>query len=242
MKNTTNTNTIKTTTLCKQLLNNALYTTKEHYIGKSIGENIYKEWQKALADLKTNSFQYYEALANERENLEVFEKSVYTSIKNLLTLVGTVPCKEDKTVSSKINSAILFQDAINLSVKLDSKVEISKLVSARENLRLAKKEYRDNCLTDNGFVKQGLNQNYIDSFTSTIEKCQAEINKLLQVKGNSVFGTSEVKLSTFAKKFEIQLRKAMLKQYNFTVAEVKAKKQAQKQERKANRSKTTTTK
>lgn len=242
MSNTTN--KTKVTTLCKNLLINAEYTTNDRFIGKSIGESIFKNWLEALKDLKAASYQYYEAVATERAetDIEVFEKSVYTALKNLLSLVGEIPTKENAEVTSKINSAILFMDAVNLAVKLDSKVEIKKLVTARENLRIAKKEYRDNCLTENGVVKSGLNQAYIDNFDNAIKAAQTEVDKLLTVKGNSVFGTSEVKLSTFAKKFEIQLRKQMLKQYNFTVAEVKEQKTKQKQTRKANRSKAKTNK
>lgn len=234
----TNTNKAKTTTLCKNLLINAEYTTNDRFIGKSIGESIFKSWIEALTDLKKTAFQYYEAVATERAeaDIEVFEKTVYSALKNVLSLVGEIPTKENAEVTSKINSSILFIDAVNLAVKLDSKVEVKKLVTAREQLRLAKKEYRENCLTENGIVKSGLKAEYIATFDNAIKTAQAEVDKLLTVKGNSVYGTSEVKISTFAKKFEIQLRKQMLKQYNFTVAEVKEQKQKQKQTRKANRS------
>ena len=241
---TTTTNKIKTTTLCKNLLINAEYTTNDRFIGKSIGEAIFKNWLEALKDIKQTAFQYYEAIATERAeaDLQVFEKSVYTAIKNLLSLVGDIPTRENAEVTSRINSAVLFIDAVNLAVKLDSKVEVKKLVNAREQLRIAKKEYRANCLNDNGIVKSGLNAEYIATFENAIKTAQSEVEKLLSVKGNSVFGTSEVKLSTFAKKFEVQLRKQMLKQYNFSVAEVKEQKQKQKQTRKANRSAKATSK
>lgn len=238
MKNNTNNNVkVKVTTLGKNLLLNAQYTDKSHFIGKSIGEKTFAEWQKALKDLKHNAFEYYEALAEERENIADFEKSVYTSIKALLSIVGEVPTKEDETVTSKINSSVLFFDSVKLAVKEDSKVEVNKLVKAREALRQAKMEYRKNCLTEDGIVKNGLTEAYITKYAEAIKTATAEVEKLLKVKGNSVFGTEEVKLGTFAKKFEICLRKAMLKQYHWTVKEVKQTEQKQKQTRKANRNK-----
>ena len=233
----TTTSTPTTTTLCKTLLLNASYTTNNKFVGKSAGETVYKNWIDSLKELKHNSFLYYEALANERANIADFEKDVYTSIKKVLAVVGDIPTKDNPTVKTKINSKILFADSVAFAVKTDSKIEVKKLTTAREQKKQAVKAYRDNCLTKDGIPKNGLNADYVKSFETAITTAQAEIDKLLKIANNSVYGTTEVSISTFAKKFEIQLRKQMLKQYHFTVKEAKEQKQALKTERKKNRKK-----
>lgn len=237
--NNNNTKKVTTSIFCRQLLNNAKYTDNNHFISKTqVGDENFKQWLEKLAEVKHNAFLYYEALANEKDT-EACEKAVYTSLKSIIALIGEIPTSDGKE-STKINSAVLFNNAVTLAVKLDSKIEVKKLVEARDNLRLAKKNYRENCLTDKGFVKNGLSADYVKAFTDSIEKYQKEVDNLLSKANNSVFGTSEVKISTFAKKFEIQLRKEVTKKHGFTSAEAKAEKQKQKQTRKQNRSKATT--
>lgn len=225
-----------TTTLCKNLINNASFTNR--FIGKSIGESIYKKWIEALTEVKHNAFLYYEAEATGRteEQIEQAEKLVYTSIKNLLSLVGEIPTK-DGQASTKINSSVLFLDSVRYAVNDNAKIEVEKLKKARQTKADLTKAYKKACLTDSGIVKNGLTEAYIASFTKPIDEANKQIEALLNKANNSVFGTEEAKISTFAKKFEIQLRKAIINQYNFTVKEANAQKQAQKQTRKANRSK-----
>lgn len=232
MKNTST--TFNPSTLCKALLNNAQFTTASHFIGKSIGENIYSDWKKAITELKHNSFNYYVALADEVPEIEEYKNKVYTSIKNLLALVGEIPTSDGKS-KSKINSSVLFADSVALAVKIDSKVEVTSVINARQALRTAKTEYKNNCLTKDGKPKKGLTEEYVKGFTDTIDKAQKKLDDLLAVANYSVYGTKEQSFATFAKKFEIQLRKAMLKQYNFTAKEAKAEKDKLNQTRKENR-------
>lgn len=230
MKNTT----FNPSTLCKALLSNAQFTTASHFIGKSIGENIYSDWKKALTELKHNSFKYYVALVDEVPNIEEYKNTVYTSIKNLLALVGEIPTADGKT-KSKINSSVLFADAVSLAVKIDGKVEVSSVVNARQNLRTVKTDYKNSCFTKDGKLKKGITEEYLETFTLAIDTAQKTLDELLSVANYSVYGTKEQSFATFAKKFEIQLRKAMLKQYNFTAKEAKAEKDKLSQARKENR-------
>lgn len=232
MKNTNT--TFVPSTLCKNLLTNAQYTTASHFIGKSIGENIYADWKKALTELKHNSFNYYVALVDEVPNIEEYKNKVYSSIKSLLFLVGEIPTA-DGMATSKINSSVLFADAVSLAVKIDGKVEVSSVVNARQNLRTVKTDYKNSCFTKDGKLKKGITEEYLETFTLAIDTAQRTLDDLLSVANYSVYGTKEQSFSTFAKKFEIQLRKAMLKQYNFTAKQAKAEKDKLNQARKENR-------
>ena len=231
---------IKTTQLCKALLLNAKYTDSAHFVSKTkVGEETFAKWQKALKILCHNGFEYYKGLeefAEDSDRQTNLGKEVYSALKDVLSLVGKIPTADGKA-ESKINSAILFYDVIRCAVKDDGKKEVSSLVKAREEKATAMKEYRKNCLTDDGFVKNGLQQSYIDSHKKAIETAQAKIEKLLSVANNSVYSTTEVKSSAFAKKFEIALRKQMTKQYSWTSAEVKAEAKALADKRKSNRGK-----
>lgn len=234
MTNNTNT-TVKTSTLCKALINNAKFTDSTHFINKtSIGETTFKKWLECLKDVSNKSFLYYEAIAENRENIETFEKAVYTSIKNLLALVGKVPTIDGKAETT-VNSSILFYDAIRLAIKDDAKIEVKALMDAREAKKKAQKEYRENCLTSDGIVKNGLTESYINSFAKPITEAQTKIDTLLKKANASVFGTTEQKPTVFNKKFEIALRKAILNQYHWTVKEANKAKEEAKQTRKANR-------
>ena len=82
-----------------------------------------------------------------------------------------------------------------------------------------------------------MQEDFIKAKEQAIKDANAEIEKHLSKANASIFATAEVKIGTFAKNFEIALRKAMLKQYNFTAEQAKAEKEAKKQEREANRGK-----
>lgn len=230
---------IKTTTLCKKLLINAKYTDSTHFVNKtSVGEEVFSNWQKALKNLSHCGFEYYkglEDLADDTDKISILEKEVYSALKEVLSLVGKVPTADGKA-ESKINSSILFVDVLRCAVKDDGRQEVKALVKAREDKANAMKEYRKNCLTDDGIVKNGLTQAYIDQHSKAITDAQSRIEKLLSVANNSVYATTENKLSAFAKKFEIALRKQITKQYNWSSAEVKAEEKALKDKRKSNRS------
>ena len=90
-------------------------------------------------------------------------------------------------------------------------------------------------MTKEGKPKRGLTEEYVKGFISAIDAAQKKLDDLLAVANYSVYGTKEQSYATFAKKFEIQLRKAMLKQYNFTAKEAKAEKDKLNQARKENR-------
>lgn len=230
---TTNTTT-KTTTLCKVLLTNAKYTNR--FVGKSNGEALFTSWINALKALKHSAFAYYVAEAGEATEAVIAEaeKAVYTEVKALLSLIGDIPTVDGKE-STKLSAKVLFLDSVRLSVNDKAKQEIEALTKAREALRTAKAEYKKDCLTDEGFLKRGLEEAYIASKEQAIKEATAEVEKLLNKANASVFATAEVKTGTFAKAFEIALRKAMLKQYNFTAEQAKAEKEAKKAEREANR-------
>ncbi len=238
MTNTTTTTTaIKTTTLCKVLLTNAKYTNR--FIGKSNGEALFTSWINALKALKASAFNYYKAEA-EGATAEVIaeaEKAVYTEIKALTALIGDIPTSDGKA-STKLSAKVLFLDSIRFAINDKARLEIEALAKAREVLRSAKKEYKDSCLTSEGFLKRGLEEAYITAKEEAIKTASAEVEKLLNKANASVYATAEVKLGTFAKSFEIALRKAMLHNYNFTAEEAKAEKEAKKAERKANRGST----
>lgn len=231
---------IKTTQICKKLLLNAKYTDSAHFVNKtSVGEETFAKWQKALKTLCHNGFEYYKGLedfAEDNDKISALEKDVYSALKDVLAIVGKIPTADGKA-ESKVNSAILFVDVLRCAVKDDGKKEVKSLVKAREDKASAMKEYRKNCLTDDGIVKNGLQQSYIDKHTKAIKDAQSRIEKLLSVANNSVYATLENKPSAFAKKFEIALRKQMLKQYNWTVAEVKAEEKSIADKRKSNRGK-----
>ena len=240
MKNTnTNTNTqatnsVKASTLCRVLLANAKYTNR--FVGKSNGEALYTNWLNALKALKASAFAYYKAEAEQAEASAIAEaeKAVYTEIRALTALIGDIPTADGKE-STRLSAKVLFLDSIRFAVNDKARLEIEALSKAREALRTAKKEYKDNCLTSDGFLKKGLNEEYIKAKEEAIKEANANIEKYLNKANASVYATAEVKIGTFAKSFEIALRKAMLKQYNFTAEQAKAEKEAKKAEREANR-------
>ena len=237
MTNTTTTTTTKaitTTTLCKVLLSNAKYTNR--FIGKSNGEALFEKWIGSLKALKASAFAYYKAEAEgaTAEAIAEAEKAVYSDIRSLLALIGDIPTADGKE-STRLSAKVLFLDSIRFAINDKARLEVASLVKAREALKTAKKEYKDNCLTADGFLKKGLSEDYIKAREEAIKTASAEIDKLLNKANNSVFATAEVKIGTFAKHFEIALRKAMLHNYNFTAEEAKAEKEAKKAERKANR-------
>lgn len=231
-----NTQAVKTTTLCRVLLTNAKYSNR--FVGKSNGEALFSNWITALKALKTSAFNYYKAEAEQAEASVIAEaeKAVYTEIRSLLALVGDIPTADGKE-STRLSAKVLFLDSITFAVNHKARNEIEALAKAREALKTAKKEYKDNCLTADGFLKKGLNEEYIKAREEAIKEANANIEKLLNRANASVFATAEVKIGTFAKHFEIALRKAMLHNYNFTAEEAKAEKEAKKQEREANRGK-----
>ena len=237
MKNVTTataTATIKATTLCKVLLQNAKYTNR--FIGKSHGEALYTSWINALKALKITAFAYYKAEA-EQAKAEVIaeaETDVYTEIKALTALIGDIPTADGKE-STKLSAKVLFLDSIRFAVNDKAKNEIKALTEAREALRTAKAEYKKNCLTEQGTLKRGLSEEYITAKEEAIKTASARVEECLNKANASVYATAEVKIGTFAKSFEIALRKAMLKQYNFTAEQAKAEKEAKKAEREANR-------
>lgn len=239
MKNTnatTATATIKASTLCKALLTNAKYTNR--FIGKSNGEALFEKWIGSLKALKASAFAYYKAEAEQAEASVIAEaeKAVYTDIRSLLSLVGDIPTADGKE-ATRLSAKVLFLDSITFAVNHKAKAEIEALCKAREALKTAKKDYKDNCLTADGFLKKGLNDDYIKAKEQAIKDANADIEKYLNKANASVFATAEVKIGTFAKHFEIALRKAMLVNYNFTAEQAKAEKEAKKQERKQNRGK-----
>ena len=237
MKNTnTNTNAVKVTTLCKVLLTNAKYTNR--FIGKSNGEALFTTWINALKTVKASAFAYYKAEA-EQSTAEVIaeaEKAVYTEIRSLLSLIGDIPTADGKE-STRLSAKVLFLDSIAFAVNHKAKNEIEALTKAREALKTAKAEYKKDCLTADGLLKRGIEESLITAREKAIKDASADIEKYLNKANASIFATSEVKIGTFAKHFEIALRKAMLKQYNFTAEEAKAEKEAKKAEREANRGK-----
>ena len=241
MTNTTNNNqavnqAVKVSTLCKVLLTNAKYSNR--FIGKSNGEALFTAWINALKAVKASAFAYYKAEAEQAEASVIAEaeKAVYTEIRSLLSLVGDIPTADGKE-STRLSAKVLFLDSIAFAVNHKAKQEIEALAKAREALKTAKKEYKDNCLTADGFIKKGLNEEYIKAKEEAIKEANAGIEKLLNKANASIFSTAEVKIGTFAKHLEIALRKAMLHNYNFTAEQAKAEKEAKKQERKANRGK-----
>lgn len=225
---------VKVTTLCKVLLSNAKYTNR--FIGKSNGEALFASWINACKALKAKAFAYYKAEAEQAEASVIAEaeKAVYAEIRSLLALVGDIPTKDGKE-ATRLSAKVLFLDSVGFAVNHKAKQEIEALAKAREALRTAKKEYKDNCLTSDGFLKKGLNDEYIKAKEEAIKEANASIEKLLDKANASVYATAEVKIGTFAKAFEIALRKAMLVNYNFTAEQAKAEKEAKKAERKANR-------
>jgi hypothetical protein len=227
---------IKVTTLCKVLLQNAKYTNR--FVGKSHGEALFNTWIGSLKTLKASAFAYYKAEAEQAEASVIAEaeKALYTEIRSLLSLVGDIPTSDGKE-STKLSAKVLFLDSIAFAVNHKAKQEIEALTKAREALKTAKKEYKDNCLTADGFLKKGLNDEYIKAREQAIKDANASIEKLLNKANASVFSTAEVKIGTFAKNFEIALRKAVSNQYHFTAEQAKAEKEAKKQEREANRGK-----
>ena len=235
-KNTTNAQVVKTTTLCRVLLTNAKYSNR--FVGKSNGEALFNNWISALKSLKASAFAYYKAEAEGEEASVIAEaeKKVYTEIKSLLALVGDIPTADGKE-STRLSAKVLFLDSIIFAVNHKARNEIEALAKAREGLKTAKKEYKDNCLTADGFLKKGLNEEYIKAKEEAIKTASAEVEKLLNKANASVFATAEVKIGTFAKHFEIALRKAMLHNYSFTSEQAKAEKEAKKKEREANRGK-----
>lgn len=230
----TNNQAVKVSTLCKVLLSNAKYTNR--FVGKSNGEALFSSWITSLKALKASAFAYYKAEAEGKEAsiIAEAEKAVYTEIKALTALVGDIPTSDGKA-SSRLSAKVLFLDSIRFAINDKAKKEIEALREAREALRKAKKEYKDDCLTADGFLKKGLNDEYIKAKEEAIKEANANIEKYLAKANASVYATAEVKIGTFAKAFEIALRKAMLKQYNFTAEEAKAEKEAKKAEREANR-------
>lgn len=240
MKNTNTNNQavnqVKASTLCKVLLTNAKYTNR--FVGKSNGEALFTNWINALKTLKTSAFAYYKAEAEQAEASVIAEaeKAVYTEIKALISLIGDIPTADGKE-STKLSAKVLFLDSIRFAINDKARIEIEALAKAREALKTAKKEYKDNCLTADGFLKKGLNEEYVKAKEEAIKEANANIEKLLNKANASIYATAEVKIGTFAKAFEIALRKAMLKQYNFTAEQAKAEKEAKKAEREANRGK-----
>ena len=238
MKNTntttTTTATVKASTLCRVLLTNARYTNR--FVGKSNGEALFTAWLNALKALKASAFAYYKAEAEQAEPAVIAEaeKAVYTEIRALTALIGDIPTADGKE-STKLSAKVLFLDSIRFSINDKARLEIEALAKAREALRTAKKAYKDDCLTADGFLKKGLNDEYIKAREEAIKEANADIEKYLSKANASVYATAEVKIGTFAKSFEIALRKAMLKQYNFTAEQAKAEKEAKKAEREANR-------
>lgn len=240
MKNNNNTTNgkqeIKITTLCKILLQNAKYSNR--FIGKSHGEALFSTWQGALKALKHSAFAYYKAEAEQvtTEAIAEAEKAVYTEIRGLTALIGVIPTADGKE-STTLSAKVLFLDSIRFAINDKAKQEIEALTKAREALRTAKAEYKKDCLTADGFLKNGISEAMKTAREEAIKTASADVEKYLNKANASVFATAEVKLGTFAKNFEIALRKAMLKQYNFTAEEAKAEKEAKKAEREANRGK-----
>lgn len=229
-------NSVKVSTLCRVLLTNSKYTNR--FIGKSNGEALFNTWINALKALKASAFNYYKAEAEQAEASVIAEaeKAVYNEIRSLLALVGDIPTADGKE-STKLSAKVLFLDAIRFAINDKAKQEIEALTKAREALKTAKSEYKKNCLTEQGTLKRGLTDAYINEKEEAIKTASAEVEKHLNKANASVFATAEVKIGTFAKHFEIALRKAILKQYNFTAEEAKAEKEAKKAEREANRGK-----
>ena len=239
MKNANNANNqqvIKVSTLCKVLLSNAKYTNR--FVGKSNGEAVFTSWINALKALKSTAFAYYKAEAEgaEASVIAEAEKAVYTEIKALTALIGDIPTADGKE-STKLSAKVLFLDAIRFAINDKAKQEIKALTDAREALKQAKAEYKKDCLTEQGTIKRGLQDDFITAKEQAIKDAQESVNKYLEKANASVFATAEVKIGTFAKSFEIAIRKAMLKQYNFTAEQAKAEKEAKKAEREANRGK-----
>ena len=232
--NTKVVNQVKASTLCRVLLTNAKYTNR--FVGKSNGEALFTAWINALKALKSTAFAYYKAEAEgaEASAIAEAEKAVYTEIKALTALIGDIPTSDGKE-STKLSAKVLFLDSIRFAINDKAKNEIEALTKTREALRTAKAEYKKNCLTEQGTLKRGLAEEYITAKEEAIKEANADIEKHLNKANASVFATAEVKIGTFAKSFEIALRKAMLKQYNFTAEEAKAEKEAKKAEREANR-------
>lgn len=249
MKNTTN-----TTILCKTLLHNAKFTTK--FVNKStIGEENFKKWDSACNELRLKAFEYYKGLAlANNEEVVTLEKEVYTSLKNVLALVGEVPTKDEKATSKipcnslvfdgEVCKGTLFNDVIAIAVNRVAKIEKQKLLDLRQDKKTIAKKYKEDCFNDNGTPKNGVNAELFASYQAQIDEKQAQIEKLLDIANNSIYGTTIAKKGKFLKEFEISLRKVVTQRHNFTVEEVKAEKEALKKTRKTNRAKTnkTTTK
>lgn len=229
-----NTNNNQTTTLCKVLLNNAKYTNR--FINKVDHKAIIEPWTNACKMIKSSAFAYYKAEAEQAEPAVIAEaeKKVYDSIRFLLSLVGDIPTADGKE-STRLSAKVLFLDSIAFAVNHKAKQEIEALTKAREALKTAKKVYKDDCLTSIGTLKNGLNEDYIKVREKAIVEANADIEKYLARANASIYATAEAKQGTFAKAFEISLRKAMLHNYNFTAEQAKAEKEAKKQERKSNR-------
>lgn len=240
MKNNTNTAnnsvSVKVTTLCKVLLQNAKYTNR--FIGKSHGESLFTTWTGSLKTLKASAFAYYKAEAEEAEASVIAEaeKALYNEIRALTALVGDIPTSDGKE-ATRLSAKVLFLDSIRFAVNDKARKEVEALTKAREALRTAKAEYKKDCLTEDGLLKRGLSEDFVTAKEKAIKDASAEVEKLLGKANNSVFATAEVKIGTFAKNFEIALRKAIAKQYNFTAEEAKKAKEEQKKQREANRGK-----
>lgn len=240
--------TVKTTVLCKALLNNAKFTTK--FVNKSvIGEEGFKVWENACNDLRLKAFEYYKGLAlATSEEVVTLEKEVYTSLKNVLSLVGEVPTVDEKTTSKipcnslvfdgEICKGTLFADIVAIAVNRVAKIEKQKLIDLRQDKKTIAKKYKETCFNENGTPKNGVAQETFASFQAQIDEKQAQIDKLLNIANNSVYGTSIAKKGKFLKEFEISLRKVVTQRHNFTVEEVKKEKEEVKKARKSNRKKT----
>lgn len=235
-----NTNTTKTTVLCKTLIYNADFTTK--FVGKStVGEEVFKQWTTSLKHLNQVAFDYYVSVVNNVNNEELqkpFEDVVYKVLREeVFALIGKVPnCTEELT--SSINAKKLFIDVVSACVKRDGKNEVEKLVKARAEKQAINKEYRQNCFNSDGYPLTGLTEDYVKSYTDKLAKAQAKIEKLLEVKGNSIYADIKAKDNAFIKAFEIAICKEVKRLNTLTVAEVKAEKQAKDKARQTNRAKT----
>jgi hypothetical protein len=231
----------KVTALCINLLYNAKFTTK--FINKTaIGEEAYKEWKTAVLTLRNVAYDYYKALPTAtEEEAKTAENKVFEALRTIIHFVGTVPTADKKgtvkiPANAKTDSGTLFLDVVAKAVNTSAKIEVKAIQEARNNLQLARKAYKENCLTAKGIVKSGLTKEYIKQYTDSIEEHENTIAKLLEKANNSVYGTAPAKDARFLKDFEICFRKVLTERYNFTSEEAKADKKKTAEARKANRS------